>query len=78
MVYIQELEWVSHHKLGLFSDAAGGFDKGCGTYFNGKYAVLKWEDVWQHSKFKNDITYLELILIALSIFYGEINLLRKG
>jgi hypothetical protein len=44
----------------LFTDSAGGVSKGCGIYFDGKWACLNWSSEWEQRKFLKDITYLEL------------------
>ena len=68
IVYIQDTEWHSNVNLQLFSDAAGGNELGCGTYFNGEYAVLNWPKCWWNTCILRDVTFLELIPIALSIY----------
>jgi hypothetical protein len=32
--------WVSNSVLKLYTDSAGGVSKGCGIYFDGKWACL--------------------------------------
>jgi hypothetical protein len=38
--YILDDLWVSNSVLKLFSNSAGGVSKGCGIYFDGKWACL--------------------------------------
>ena len=40
---------------------------GCGAYFAGKWSMLQWPNYWKDEIFRN-ITYLELIPIALAMF----------
>ena len=37
--YILDDSWVSNLVLQLFTDNAGGVFKGCGIYFDGKWAL---------------------------------------
>ena len=59
--YILELEWMSNVELELYTDSAGGIGKGCAAY-------LKWPKEWSGTDILRDITYLEIIPIALAIF----------
>ena len=68
IVYIQETDWHSNVNLQLFSDAAGGNGLGCATYFNGEYAVITWPECWWNTGILRDVTFLESIPIALSIY----------
>lgn len=65
---IPELNWVSNYDLKLFTDSAGGKSKGCGAFYDGKWTHLLWPERWQDTSLLRDITYLELIPIALAIF----------
>ena len=38
--YILDDLWVSNSVFKLFSNSAGGVSKGCGIYFDGKWACL--------------------------------------
>jgi hypothetical protein len=58
--------WVSNSVLKLFTDSAGGVSKGCGIYFDGKWACLNWPSEWEQGNILKDITYLVLIPIALA------------
>ncbi|XP_063416228.1 uncharacterized protein LOC134697870 [Mytilus trossulus] len=40
--YMLDIDWTSNSVLQLFTDSAGGSTKGCGCYFQGKWAFLKW------------------------------------
>jgi hypothetical protein len=45
-----------------------GASKGCGIYFNRKWACLNWHYEWEHGNILKDITYLESIPIVLSVY----------
>ena len=66
--YILDDIWLSNYDLQLFTDSAGGADKGCGVYFMGKWTFLLWPVEWFDSEILKDITYLEIIPIALAIY----------
>ena len=66
--YIPEKNWSSNYDLQLFTDSAGGETKGCGAFYAGKLAHLQWPTEWKSTPSLRDITYLELIPIALAIF----------
>jgi hypothetical protein len=51
-----------------FPNKDGGVSKGCGIYFDGKWACLNWPSEWEQGNILKDITYLELIPIALSVY----------
>ena len=59
-------EWVSSDCLNLYTDGAGGKNLGCGVYFEGRWAFLKWPVEWNGTDSFSDITYLELVPVALS------------
>ena len=61
-------EWVSNSHLQLFTDSAGNAKFGCGVYFQGAWAFLQWPDTWVNSGILSDITYLEMIPIALACY----------
>jgi hypothetical protein len=65
--YIQDLGWVESPEIDLFTDSAGRSDLGCGAYLHGSWAFMKWPSHWKNEVF-NDMTYLEIIPIALAIF----------
>ena len=66
--YILDDSWVSNSILQLFTDSAGGAFKGCGVYFNGKWSFLAWPSEFEENNTLRDITYLEMIPIALSVY----------
>ena len=60
--------WISNCDLELYTDSAGGASKGCGAYCKNKWAYLQWPAEWESTGLLRDITFLEIIPIALSIF----------
>ena len=68
--YIHELNWISNFDLQLFTDSAGGKTLGCASYLHGEWAVLNWPKHWS-SEILNDITYLEIIPVAMAINFWK-------
>jgi hypothetical protein len=66
--YILKVEWMSNVELEFFTDSAGSIGKGCAAYLQGKLAYLKWPKEWSGTDILRDMTYLEIIPIALAIF----------
>jgi hypothetical protein len=60
-----------------FTDSARGASKGCGIYFDGEWARLNWPSEWEQGNILKDITYLELIPIALSVYIIQTMILSK-
>jgi hypothetical protein len=73
-----DIDWSWSSVLELFTDSAGGSTKGCGSYFQGKWAFLKWPEEWSGTDILKDITYLEMIPIALSVYLWGILFLKKN
>lgn len=65
--YMLDTEWVSANTLNLQTDSAGGSALGCGLYFDGHWCHMPWPDQWSKSDILRDITFLELIPIALAV-----------
>ena len=61
-------DWISNCDLELYTDSTGGASKGCGAYCKNKWAYLQWPAEWESTDLLRDITLLEIIPIALSIF----------
>jgi hypothetical protein len=59
---------LMNHIMTEVVDSAGGVSKGCGIYFDGKWACLNWPSELEQRNILKDITYLELIPIALSVY----------
>ena len=66
--YIHNLDWSTNFDIELYTDSAGGIAKGCGAYFAGKWAFLQWPVRWYSSDIIRDMTYLELVPIALAVY----------
>ena len=62
-----DLEWVSSAQLQLYTDSAGGSGLGCGCYLDGALSFLQWPDQWANSGILKDITFLEMVPIALAV-----------
>lgn len=65
--YMLDSEWVSATTLKLQTDSAAGAALGCGLYFDGLWCHLSWPDQWSGSDILRDITFLELVPIALAV-----------
>ena len=65
--YMLDSEWVSANTLKLQTDSAAGAALGCGLYFDGLWCHLSWPDQWSGSDILRDITFLELVPIALAV-----------
>lgn len=65
--------WSSNSDLNLFSDSAGGKEKGFGIFFDNRWAQACWPSSWVNSDILTDITFLELfpVVVALNI-WGEL------
>ena len=61
-------DWISNFDLKLYTDSAGGASRGCGAYCQNKWVYLQWPLEWVNSEILKDITFLEIIPIALAIF----------
>ena len=65
--YMLDDEWVSSTSLKLQTDSAGGAELGCGVYFDGHWCHLSWPERWSETGLLKDITFLELVPIALAV-----------
>lgn len=63
-----ENEWLDNGTLQLFTDSAGSAQYGCGVYFKGAWAFLQWPEAWINSDILSDITYLEMVPVALACY----------
>ena len=52
----------------LFTDSAGNSQFGCGVYFKEAWTFLQWPEIWMNSEILSDITYLEMVPIALACY----------
>jgi hypothetical protein len=48
-VFSPEKDWISNETLKLFTDSSGNPELGCGVYFNGLCAQLRWPHPWRIS-----------------------------
>ena len=51
-----------------FIQIVPGIGNGCAAYLQGNWAYLKWPKEWSETDILRDMTYLEIIPIALAIF----------
>ncbi|VDI48290.1 Hypothetical predicted protein [Mytilus galloprovincialis] len=69
--------WTSNDMLELFTDSAGGQNKGFGIYFQGKWAQSCWPKEWAEHDLLKDITYLELFPVVISLHIWGVHLKNK-
>lgn len=68
----QEVNWVDSQIIELFTDSAGGHEKGCGAYLKGSWAFLAWPEHWKGRELMRDISFLELVPILMALYiWGE-------
>ena len=67
--------WSSNEAINLFTDSAGGENRGFGIFFQGKWAQACWPEHWLETGILSDITFLELfpIVVAVNICQGFIS-----
>lgn len=65
--YIHDLNWSTNVDIELYTDSAN-VGNGCSAYFSGKWTYLPWPSRWNCSEIMRDMTYLELVPIALAIY----------
>jgi hypothetical protein len=53
---ITDNAWASNETLELFTDSAGGQNRGFGIYFQGKWAQKCWPKLWEEMGILKDIT----------------------
>jgi hypothetical protein len=70
--------WTSNDTIELFTDSAGGRNKGCDIYFQRKWAQSCWPKHWVENGTLRDITFLELFPVVVSIFIWGSNLRNKN
>ena len=66
-------DWLCEDTLQLFTDSSR---LGCGAYFNGSWVCIEWPKSWSQQLLQ-DMTFLELIPILLSIFVWSKDLENK-
>ena len=75
--YMLDSVWTLSNQLQLQTDSAGGASLGCGAYFKGNWVFLRWPESWQGSDILRDITFLELVPIALAVCLWKENFIGK-
>ena len=81
--YILDKNWVSNLDLHLFTDSAGIGDSlssknnGCGVFFMGSWCYFPWPLHWHGSDIMKDMTFLEIIPIALAICLWQLMFNKK-
>lgn len=69
--------WVSNHEAELFTDSAGGSDRGFGIYYQGHWCQGSWPEAWHESGLTKNITALELFPIFLAVTIWGAHLSNK-
>jgi hypothetical protein len=59
--------WSSNDSIELFTDSAGGRNKGFGIYFQEKWAQSCWPKQWVENGTLKDIKFLELFPVVVFI-----------
>ena len=60
------VDWANDFELELFTDSAGNSQLGCGAILEKHWAFLHWPAQWEGSELIRDITFLELVPIAMA------------
>jgi hypothetical protein len=69
---ITDNAWASNETLELFTDSAGGQNRGFGIYFQGKWTQKCWPKLWEEMGILKDITFLELFPVVVALCtWGE-------
>ena len=74
-VFSQEKDWISNETLKLFTDSIGNPELGCGVYFNGLWAQLRWP--WRNSHLMKNMSFLEMVPVVLAMFLWVTSLENK-
>lgn len=72
-----QTDWNSNEVLQLFTDSSGSANMGSGAYFSGHWVFFQWPQSWCFSGILNDITFLELVPIVLSVLLWGHNFQNK-
>ncbi|KAK3092716.1 hypothetical protein FSP39_006417 [Pinctada imbricata] len=76
--YFPERDWDSNSTLHLFTNSAENAKLGCRAILGNHWVNLKWPEAWESSKIIREITFLELVPIALAIsIWGNVLKNRK-
>ena len=74
-VFSLEKDWISNETLKLFTDSSGNPELGCGVYFNGLWAQLRWP--WRNSHLMKNMSFLEMVPLVLAMFLWVTSLENK-
>jgi hypothetical protein len=74
-VFSLEKDWISNETLKLFTDSSGNPELGCGVYFNGLWAQLRWP--WRNSHLMKNMSFLEMVPVVLAMFLWVTSLENK-
>lgn len=77
ITYMLDETWLSNYDLQLFSDSSSLAENGCSGYFMGRRFFLQWPKEWENTDILKDMTYLEIIPIALAIYLWNAELFKK-
>jgi hypothetical protein len=75
-VFSLEKDWISNETLKLFTDSSGNPELGCGVYFNGLWAQLRWP--WRNSHLMKNMSFLEMVPLVLAMFLWVTSLENKN
>ena len=75
--YRLDSDWTSS-QLQLQTDSADGSCLGCGAYFQGDWAFLRWPESSNDSDILRDISFLELDPVALAVCLWKDRFIGKG
>jgi hypothetical protein len=67
---ITDNAWASNETLELFTDSAGGQNRGFGIYFQGKWVQKCWPKLWEEMGILKDITFLKLFPVVVALYLG--------
>ena len=73
--FLPEKDWISNETLKLFTDSSGNPELGCGVYFNGLCAQLRWP--WRISHLMKNMSFLEMVPVVLAMFLWVTSLENK-
>ena len=66
------VDWSNDFDMELFTDSAGNIELGCGAILGKQWAFMQWPSQWKGLEIIKDITFLELVPIAMAFeIWGE-------
>lgn len=60
------IDWSNDYEFELFTDSAGNIELGCGAILQKQWAFMRWPAQWEGTEVIRDITFLELVPIAMA------------